>query len=74
MSEEKSVSKKTADGETTAVKETKKKKYVIAGTDAFGMYYLGFEGGGELPDKLKGSKYTSERSALEAIEALNEGR
>lgn len=72
MSEEKNVLNETTGGESTVDK--KKKKYIVAGTDAYGLYYLGFENGGELPDKLKGVKYTDHASATAAVLALNEGR
>ena len=56
------------------VKKPAKKKYIVAGRDAYGMYYIGFENGGELPDKLKNSKFTSEAIAEAFVLKLNEGR
>lgn len=67
-------SKKATAGTDGVESKPVKKKYVVAGSDAYGMHYLGFEGGGELADSLKNCKYTSLALAEDKVRALNEGR
>lgn len=74
MSEEKKDLVENSTELTTEESKPKKKKFVVAGQDAYGMYYLGYEGGGELPDKLKGEKYTSKSDIEIRVRLLNEGK
>jgi hypothetical protein len=64
----------TTPTEDSPKKEKKKKKVIVVGQDSFGLHYLGFEGGGELPNSLKNSKFTSSKDAQEAADSFNRGR
>lgn len=51
----------------------KKKKLKVLGADNYGMYYVGFENGGELPKQFKNSKWTSLRDVQEVVDNYNRG-
>lgn len=53
MSEEKKDLTKEEAGTTT-----EGKKFVVGGPDSYGMYYLKYEGGGQIPHEYVGSKWT----------------
>lgn len=51
----------------------KKKKLKVVGQDVYGMWYVGFENGGELPKQFKNTKYTKRTLADIAVEEYNRG-
>lgn len=51
----------------------KKKRMKVVGTDNFGMWYVGFENGGELPKQFKQTRYTKYTLAEKAVEEYNRG-
>lgn len=70
------VEKKDSTKETPGIitEDEKKNNFVVAGPDAYGMYYLQFEGGGRVPDALAMSKWTAIKEAQITCEKLNSNR
>ena len=54
--------------------KTEKKLVEVKGPDNFGMFRLGYQGGGEMPDAFKMAKWTSRMEADIAVEKYNRNR
>lgn len=54
-------------------KTVTKKKLKVLGPDNFGMWYTGFENGGELPKRFKNNRFTKKVLADQAVEEYNQG-
>lgn len=59
--------------DTPEEKAPKKKRMKVVGSDNFGMWYVGFENGGELPKQFKQTRYTKRTLAEKAVEEYNRG-
>lgn len=57
---------------TTSGRKKKVKPMKVMGPDNYGMYYLGFENGGELPTKYKNCRYTGLREVQRVVDEYNQ--
>jgi hypothetical protein len=53
--------------------QDKKRTAVAKGPDNFGMYFIGFSAGGEMPAEYKSNRYTSRVDAERVAEEFNRG-
>lgn len=74
MSEEKNVSIESTTGSVTEGGkriQDQKRVAVVKGPDNYGMYFLGFSAGGEMPLDYKNNRYTSHADAERALAEFN---
>lgn len=74
MSEEKNVSIESTTGSVTEGDkriQDQKRVAVVKGPDNYGMYFLGFSAGGEMPLDYKNNRYTSHADAERALAEFN---
>lgn len=75
MSEEKNVLTESTTGSVTEGGnkriQDQKRVAVIKGPDNYGMYFLGFSAGGEMPLDYKNNRYTSHSDAERALAEFN---
>jgi hypothetical protein len=62
-----------SDGVAEEAPVKQKKRLKVIGPDNFGMWYVGFENGGELPKQHKQTRYTKRTLAEKAVEEYNRG-
>lgn len=63
-----------SDLDATPEKEApKKKRLKVLGPNNYGMWYIGFENGGELPKTYKQTNFTKRVLADKAVEEYNRG-
>ncbi len=79
MSEEKNDLIESTTGSATVDDNSKpiqhqKRVAVVKGPDNFGMYFIGFSAGGEMPAQFKNNRYTSHAEAERAVEDFNKSK
>ena len=55
------------ESEASSETPTSTKRDLILKVDSMGLYYIGYDGGGEQPKEFKGSLFTSKKYAQQAL-------
>lgn len=77
MSEEKNDLIESTTGSATVEDKPiqhQKRVAVVKGPDNFGMYFIGFSAGGEMPAQFKNNRYTGYAEAERAAEDFNKSK